>query len=258
MKTAIFVPARLASTRLHQKLLVAIQGKPVVLWVAQRIRDQVPDIPLYFAVDDERFVEILSEAGFEAIMTGSHHTCGTDRIAEANGRVEAELAINIQGDQPLVTAAQIGHLVSLVEGGAPMATLGIPLGEYAAFCNRSPEDVYRDPRDVKLLCGQDGNAVYFSRAPVPFFRDHDGGYDEDSAQGCPLLIHEGLYAYTAEFLQIFASLPPGPLERAEKLEQLRAIEHGYRIEVGVSYDPYIEIDTLEQARDFERHLRRQA
>jgi 3-deoxy-manno-octulosonate cytidylyltransferase (CMP-KDO synthetase) len=256
MKTAIFVPARLASTRLHQKLLVEIQGKPVVLWIAQRIRDQVPDIALYFAVDDERFVEILSDAGFEAIMTGAHHTCGTDRIAEANRHVAADVAINVQGDQPLVTAAQIHQLVALVEGGALMATLGIPLPEYAAFCKREVDAVYRDPRDVKLACGRDGNAVYFSRAPVPYFRDAHGAWDPASAETCSLLVHEGLYAYSAEFLQTFASLPPGPLESAEKLEMLRAMEHGYRIAVGISHDPYLEIDTLEQARDFESYLER--
>lgn len=254
MKTAIFVPARLASTRLHQKLLVEVQGKPVVLWVADRIRSQVPEMRLYFAVDDERFVELLDDAGFDAIMTGSTHSCGTDRIAEANRSIQAEQVINVQGDQPLVTAAQIHQLVALIDGGAQMATLGIPLEEYAAFCKREPDAVYRDPRDVKLICDKDGYAVYFSRAAIPHFRDADGGYDESAASACPVLIHEGLYAYTAAFLETFSQLPPGPLETGEKLEMLRASEHGYRIAVGISYDPYLEIDTPEQAREFERLL----
>ena len=254
MKTAILVPARLASTRLHEKMLHAIHGKPVLQWVAERIRDEVPEIPLYFAVDDERLRELLAQCGFESIMTDAAHTCGTDRIAEANRTVRAENVINVQGDQALVTGAQIRNQVELIEGDADMATLGIPIDAYAEFNKRNIDDVYKDPGDVKLICDRNGNAIYFSRAPIPYFRDSGGTYVAASADASPVLIHLGLYAYTAEFLQRFSSLTPGYLETAEKLEMLRATEHGYRIAVGVSNDPYIEIDTLEQARDFERYL----
>ena len=254
MKTAILVPARLASTRLHEKMLHAIHGKPVLQWVAERIRDEVPEIPLYFAVDDERLRELLAQSGFEAIMTDAAHTCGTDRIAEANRTVRAENVINVQGDQALVTAAQIRRLVELIEGDADMATLGTPIDAYAEFNKRNVDDVYKDPGDVKLVCDRNGNAIYFSRAPIPYFRDSDGDYDVGTSDTTPVLIHLGLYAYTSDFLQKFSSLAPGSLETAEKLEMLRATEHGYRIAVGVCNDPYIEIDTLEQARDFERYL----
>ncbi len=254
MKTAILVPARLASTRLHEKMLHAIHGKPVLQWVAERIRDEVPEIPLYFAVDDERLRELLAQSGFEAIMTDAAHTCGTDRIAEANRTVRAENVINVQGDQALVTGAQIRRLVELIDGDADMATLGIPIGAYAKFNSRNVDDVYKDPGDVKLVCDRNGNAIYFSRAPIPYFRDSGGAYDAAMADDSPVLIHLGLYAYTADFLERFSSLAPGHLETAEKLEMLRATEHGYRIAVGISNDPYIEIDTLEQARDFERYL----
>ena len=254
MKTAILVPARLASTRLPEKMLHGIHGKPVLQWVAERIRDEAPEFPLYFAVDDERLRTLLTDAGFEAIMTDVAHTCGTDRIAEANRLVQADYVINVQGDQALVTGAQIRSLAQLIEGGVDMATLGTPLEVYAAFNKRTPDDVYTDSGDVKLVCGNDGNAIYFSRAPIPYFRDADGAYTP-SADGTPaVLIHLGLYAYTAEFLEAFSSLPPGRLESAEKLEMLRAAENGYSIAVAVSDDPYIEIDTLEQARDFERYL----
>ncbi len=258
MKAAILVPARLASTRLHEKMLHAIHGKPVLLWVAERIRTEVPDTPLYFAVDDERLRSLLAESGFETIMTDAAHTCGTDRIAEANRIVQAETVINVQGDQALVTGSQIRGLQKLIEGDANMATLGTPLEIYAKFNARDVEDVYNDPQDVKLICDRNGNAVYFSRAPIPYFRNSGGAYDSVAAISCPVLIHLGLYAYTADFLQTFAALEPGNLETAEKLEMLRATENGYRIAVGVSEDPYIEIDTLEQARDFERHLDRQS
>lgn len=256
MKTAILVPARLGSTRLHEKMLHAINGKPVLQWVAERIREQVPEIPLYFAVDDERLRELLTRTGFDAVMTSAGHSCGTDRIAEANRGIEAENVINVQGDQALVSAAQIRALVQLIEGDAEMATLGTPLELYAQFNDRSVDDVYNDPGDVKLVCDRIGNAIYFSRAPIPYFRDSGGSFDTGAANANLVLIHLGLYAYTAEFLETFSSLEPGRLETAEKLEMLRATEHGYRIAVGVSNDPYIEIDTLEQARDFERHLQK--
>jgi 3-deoxy-manno-octulosonate cytidylyltransferase (CMP-KDO synthetase) len=258
MKTAILVPARLASTRLHEKMLHAIHGKPVLQWVAERIRAEVPEIPLYFAVDDERLRELLAQIGFEAIMTDASHTCGTDRIAEANRTVKADNVINVQGDQALVTAAQIRRLVELIEADAEMATLGIPIGAYAEFNKRKVDDVYKDPGDVKLVCDRNGNAIYFSRAPIPYFRDSGGAYDAAMADDCPVLIHLGLYAYTSEFLERFSSLTPGHLEIAEKLEMLRATEHGCRIAVGISNDPYIEIDTLEQAREFERYLEKES
>ena len=254
MKTAILVPARLASTRLHEKMLHTIHGKPVLQWVAERIREQAPEIPLFFAVDDQRLVDLLAQSGFEAIMTSADHTCGTDRIAEANRTVGADNVINIQGDQALVTGAQIRKLVTLIEGDTRMATLGTPLEVYARFNERSVDDVYKDAGDVKLICDKDGNAIYFSRSPIPYFRDAGGAYDNAAANACPLLVHLGLYAYTATFLRTFSSLAPSSLETAEKLEMLRATENGYRISVGVSDDPYIEIDTLEQARDYERYL----
>jgi 3-deoxy-manno-octulosonate cytidylyltransferase (CMP-KDO synthetase) len=257
MKTAILVPARLASTRLHEKMLHAIHGKPVLQWVAERIRHEAPDIPLFFAVDDERLRELLAQSGFEAIMTGKEHTCGTDRIAEANRTVGAENVINIQGDQALVTGAQIRSLVELIEGDADMATLGTPLELYAKFNKRSVNDVYNDPGDVKLVRDTTGNAIYFSRAPIPYFRDSGGAFDT-RADSQLVLIHLGLYAYTAKFLETFSSLKPGKLETAEKLEMLRATEYGYRIAVDVSNDPYIEIDTLEQARDYEQYLQKQS
>lgn len=254
MKTAILVPARLASTRLHEKMLHAIDGKPVLQWVAERIRDEVPEIPLYFAVDDERIREVLAQSGFQAIMTDASHTCGTDRIAEANRTVKADNVTNVQGDQVLVTAAQIRRLAELLEGDADMATLGIPIDAYAEFNQRKVDDVYKDPGDVKIVCDRNGDAIYFSRAPIPYFRNSRGAYDVGTSDSAPVLIHLGLYAYTSEFLQRFSSLAPGNLETAEKLEMLRVTEHGYRIAVGICNDPYIEIDTPEQVRDFERYL----
>lgn len=254
MKTAILVPARLASTRLPEKMLHGILGKPVLQRVAERIRAEAPEFPLYFAVDDERLRRLLADAGFEAIMTDVAHTCGTDRIAEANRTVQAEYVINVQGDQALVTGAQIRTLAALIESGPDMATLGTPLETYARFNRRDPGEVYADPGDVKLVCDNAGKAIYFSRAPIPYFRDSDGAYTPAGDASPTVLIHLGLYAYTEKFLDTFSSLAPGRLESAEKLEMLRATENGHAIAVGITEDPYIEIDTLEQARDFERFL----
>jgi 3-deoxy-manno-octulosonate cytidylyltransferase (CMP-KDO synthetase) len=246
MKFAIIVPARLASTRLTRKLLYEVMGKPVILWTAERIRSQAPEFPLYFAVDSEILLKLLSNAGYEVIMTDSRHACGTDRIAEANRLLHAEYAINVQGDEPTVTGEQIRQLATLIERDVEMATLGTPL--------RREEDYY-NPNHVKLLCDAEGRAIYFSRAPIPYFRDSYGAFDSAAAEQCPVLIHLGLYAYRGDFLEAFSKMPPGKIEEMEKLEMLRALERGYRIAVGISDDFLIEIDTLEQALEFEQFVK---
>ncbi len=246
MKFAIIVPARLASTRFPWKLLHEVMGKPVLLWTADRIRSEAPEFPLYFAVDSDILQNVLEDAGYQAIATDPGHTCGTDRIAEANRLVQAEYVINVQGDEPTVTGEQIRRLAALVEEDVAMATLGTPL--------RNVED-YFNPNHVKLVCDREGRAIYFSRAPIPYFRDSHGAFDAVAAASCPILIHLGLYAYRGDFLETFSKMPPGKLEDLEKLEMLRVLEHGSRIAVGVSEDFLIEIDTVEQAREFEQFLK---
>ncbi len=243
MKTAIIVPARIGSTRFPQKLLHEIRGKPVLVWTADRIRSEAPEFPLYFAVDNQKLAEVLKQAGYDALMTDTAHTCGTDRIAEANRKLQAEHVINVQADEPMVTGGQIRQLAQLIQGDADMATLGTPL--------RYDKD-YRNPNHVKLICDTNGYAIYFSRAPIPYFRDSQGTFESELAAEAPILIHLGLYAYTGMFLQAFSTLPAGRLERLEKLEMLRVLEQGHRIAVGVTTDSLIEIDTPEQAVLFEQ------
>lgn len=242
MKHAIIVPARVASTRFPQKLLHEVRGKPVLLWTADRIRSEAPEYPLWFAVDSEPLGKLLKEAGYQAVMTDPAHTCGTDRIAEANRTIGAELVINVQADEPLVTGAQIRKLAELIEGETEMATLGTPL---------KFEHDYTNPNHVKLVCDKQGHAMYFSRAAIPYFRDSQGAFEAEKAAAIPVLIHLGLYAYKGAFLEAFSKMPPGKLEQAEKLEMLRALEHGHSIAVGVTEDSLIEIDTVEQAAEFE-------
>ena len=244
-QTAIIVPARLASTRFPNKLLHSIKGRSLIIHVAERIRSEVPEIPLVFAVDDEQLKDELSQGGFDSLMTSSSHSSGTDRIAEANRKIGAKFVINIQGDEPLVTADQIRKLASLVQEGAKMATL--------ATVFIKPTD-FQDPNQVKVVIGKTNNALYFSRAPLPYFRDEHGKPKEDSLAHHLCYHHLGMYAYEAEFLETFASLPPGRLEQLERLEQLRVLENGYQIAVGMTTDPSVGIDTPEDAERFAEFL----
>ena len=243
MNVAIIVPARIGSTRFPKKLLHKIKDKPVIVWTADRIKKEAPEFPLFFAVDHESLADVLRRDGYDVIMTDPAHTCGTDRIAEANRRLQAQYVVNVQADEPLVTGGQIRQLVELIQRHTDMATLGTPL--------RYDKD-YRNPNHVKLVCDDRGYAIYFSRAPIPYLRDTHGAFDPELAAEIPVLIHLGLYAYTGSFLERFCTLTPGKLERVEKLEMLRAMERGHRIKVGVTKEALIEIDTVEQAVEFEQ------
>lgn len=244
-KTAIIVPCRLESTRFPRKLLHQIKGRPLLLWVADRIAQQAPELPLYFAVDDPLLADCVASKGYHAILTAVHHQSGTDRIAEANRTVGAEHIINVQADEPLVSGAQLRTLANLIAGPAAMATLGTPFKTAADFQN---------PNQVKVVFGGDGRALYFSRSPMPYCRDRAGVVDDAWVQANPCFKHLGLYAYKADLLERFAKLPMGRLEQIEKLEQLRVLENGYDIAVGVTADPTIGVDTPEDAVKFERWL----
>jgi 3-deoxy-manno-octulosonate cytidylyltransferase (CMP-KDO synthetase) len=244
-KTAIVVPCRLESTRFPRKLLHAIRGKPLVLWVAERIALQAPEFPLWFAVDHDLLRAPLAAAGFSTILTAPTHQSGTDRLAEANRTVRADFVINVQADEPLVTGAQIRRLAELIAGPVAMATLATPFQTAADFAN---------PNQVKVVMRNDGRALYFSRSPMPYARDRAGAVDDAWVATHPCHRHLGLYAYKADLLERFAKLPVGRLEQIEKLEQLRVLENGYDIAVGFTADPTIGVDTPEDAARFERLL----
>jgi len=243
---AIIVPARLASTRFPRKLLHAIRGKPLLLWTADRVRAAAPDVPLWFAVDDERLRTVLDDAGYQVLMTDPAHSTGTDRIAEANRTIGAEYVINVQADEPMVTGEQIGQLARLIRDDEVMATLGTPV--------TNPDD-FTDPTKAKCVLDAAGHALYFSRAPIPYPRETEGAFDPTLATESAVLIHLGLYAYRGDFLDAFSQLPPGRLEEIERLEMLRALEYGYRIAVGVTGDASVGIDTRAQADAFEARLK---
>ena len=242
-KPSIIVPARLASSRFPRKLLHEVRGKPIILWTAERIRAVAPEFPLYFAVEDAELGDCLKRAGFEAVLTRADHPSGTDRLAEANASIGASAVINVQGDEPLVTGEQIRALAEGLREGIAISTLAIPF--------ERPED-FENPNQVKVVRDRSGVALYFSRSPIPFARGQT--VDGQWLAAHPCHRHLGLYAYDADFLDKFSTLEPGFLETIEKLEQLRAMEHGYRIHVGITDQATIGIDTPEDVERFEAHL----
>ncbi|MGA2446278.1 MAG: 3-deoxy-manno-octulosonate cytidylyltransferase [Opitutaceae bacterium] len=246
--TAIIVPCRLESTRFPRKLLHPIKGKPLLQWVAERLATQAPEFPLYFAVDHELLRDAVAAHGFNAIMTSPAHPSGTDRLAEANRTVRADRVINVQADEPLVTGAQIRELARLIGGAAPMATLATPFKRVVDFSN---------PNQVKVVFDRNGRALFFSRSRLPFSRELGLTIDDAWVAANPCYKHLGLYAYQAELLKKFPTLPPGRYEQIEKLEQLRVLENGYEIMVGVTEDQTIGVDTPEDARRFEQVLEAQ-
>lgn len=242
---AIIVPCRLESTRFPRKLLHPIKGKPLVLWVAERITAQAPDFPLWFAVDDELLAECIEGAGFRAIMTDASHQSGTDRLAEANRTVRASYVLNVQADEPLVTGAQLQALAKLIQGDCPMATLCTPFKRVVDFYNTN---------QVKVVMSETKRALYFSRSRMPYSRDLGLTIDDAWVAANPCFKHLGLYAYKADFLEKFVRMAPGKLEQIEKLEQLRVLENGYPIGIDVTEDPTIGVDTPEDAKKFEAWL----
>ena len=242
---AIIVPCRLESTRFPRKLLHLIRGKPLVRWVAEQITAQMPELPLYFAVDDPLLAGALEPHGFRTIATATIHQSGTDRLAEANRTVGARFVLNVQADEPLVSRAQLQALADLIHGDAPLATLATRFRRAEDFAN---------PNQVKVVLSQQGRALYFSRSPMPYARDRAGAVDGEWLAAHACYKHLGLYAYHADFLERFTQLPAGRLEQIEKLEQLRALENGAAIAVGLTEDPSVGVDTPEDAVKFERLL----
>lgn len=245
-QTAIIVPCRLESTRFPRKLLHPIRGRPLLLWVAERIAREAPEWPLWFAVDHELLRDCVDRAGFRALMTSDEHRSGTDRIAEANRTVRAEHIINVQADEPMVTGAQIRALERMLAEGAPMATLATRFRHAADFAN---------PNQVKVVIAPaTRRALLFSRSPIPYARDSNGAVDDAWVRANPCFRHLGLYGYHADLLEKFADLPQGRLEQIEKLEQLRVLENGHAIACEVTDDPTIGVDTPEDVVRFERAL----
>lgn len=209
------IPARYGSTRLPGKALKLIFGKPMIQRVYERALLAHRLNSVCVATDDERIAQVVESFGGQAVMTSPDHPSGTDRLAEATRAMDADIVVNIQGDQPFLDPVMIDEAAQplLDDPALPMATLMHPV--------HRPEDL-QDPSVVKVVVDLAGNALYFSRSLIPYPR-----------QQVPHTVqeHVGLYVYRREFLQKLAQLPPTPLEQVESLEQLRVLEHGFRLRV---------------------------
>ena len=209
------IPARYASTRLPGKALCLIAGKPMVQRVLERSRAARALDEVWVATDDERIVRAVEQAGGRAILTSPNHSSGTDRLAEAVQKLPADIVVNIQGDQPFLDPLMIEEAAQplLEDPDLPMATLMHALSGAEDLAN---------PHVVKVVVNRAGNALYFSRSLIPYPR-HPVAH--------VVYEHVGLYVYRREFLLTLAQLPPTLLEQVESLEQLRVLEHGYRLRV---------------------------
>mgnify|MGYP001047578686 FL=1 len=214
MRVLGVIPARYGSTRLPGKPLLDLAGKPMIQWVYERARQARLLERLLVATDDERIVAAVEKFGGEARMTSPDHPTGSDRIAEVVRDIECEAVVNVQGDEPLIDPQVIDLATQalLDDTSVSMSTLMICIGEEEA----------RDRNVTKVVVDGNGFALYFSAAPIPCHRAETGhGWRK----------HIGLYVYRRDFLLLYPTLPRTPLEQTEKLEQLRALEHGYRIKV---------------------------
>jgi 3-deoxy-manno-octulosonate cytidylyltransferase (CMP-KDO synthetase) len=241
----VVIPARYGSTRLQGKPLLDIAGQPMVVRVAKAAR-RSQATGVWIATDDERIAAAVRQHGFDVVMTSADHQSGTDRIAEVADRLQwndADIVVNVQGDEPLVEPAVIDAVAGALRGDpdAAMATAAHPLTSVEDFFN---------PNVVKVVCDVRGRALYFSRAPIPWDRDRFAESRAVMPADLPAQRHIGLYAYRAGFLRRFGQLDSAPLERSESLEQLRALWHGYPIQVvTLHHRPASGVDTVE---DLER------
>ncbi|MBD3766909.1 MAG: 3-deoxy-manno-octulosonate cytidylyltransferase [Gammaproteobacteria bacterium] len=234
MKKIAFIPARYGSTRFPAKPLALIAGKPLIVHVYERVAAAKGLNGVYVATDDERIADAVAHLGAPAILTKLPAHTGTDRLAEAAAQVglsDNDLIINVQGDQPLVHPNSVEDVMRPFlddyDGSFAMTTL--------AYAITDAREIH-DPKDVKMTFDAYGNALYFSRAAIPFGRDH---------WQHPVYKHLGIYAYTKAFVDNFNQLKPGLLEEVEKLEQLRVLENGQRIRVVVTAHDSLEVDLPE-------------
>jgi 3-deoxy-manno-octulosonate cytidylyltransferase (CMP-KDO synthetase) len=223
----IVIPARWGATRFPGKSLALLQRKPLVQWVWEAARKSKVASRVVVATDDRRIAEAVTGFGGEFVMTKKSHASGTDRMAEVAAKVPGKIFINAQGDEPLLQAAVIDELVKKL-GTAPMGTLVHELTD-----NRD----FQDPNCVKVVCDAKMNALYFSRAPIPFVKGDDHppsqGFGATGRMPRPVKVwrHIGIYAFQREALRQFVGWKRGVLERAESLEQLRALENGMKVRV---------------------------
>ena len=226
MKTLAVIPARYASQRFPGKPLADLAGKPMIWWVHRAVMESQVFDEVIVATEDQRIADVVNDFGGQAAMTDPNHATGTDRVAEVAKSSDAQVVANVQGDLPTVTSEALKKLIEPFARASStvMSTLACPL----------PENGVEDLNTVKVVCDQQGNALYFSRSPIPHFR---------TPGPAPVYQHLGLYAFSRQFLFEYATWPSTPLEQRESLEQLRVLENGYRIALGLIDRPLGEVNT---------------
>lgn len=250
------IPARYGSTRFEGKPLADILGKPMIQWVYEAVCQAKGLDEVLVATDDERIRQGVLAFGGQVVMTSAAHRTGTDRVAEVARSLEAEIVVNVQGDEPLIKGALIDEAVRVLLSGPeiPMASLMTPMREVEEWLN---------PNVAKVVVDQDGFALYFSRSPIPFPRDLHPTITSPRPFGnrrrLPHAVfkHIGLYVFRRPFLLRFSRMKPTPLEQLEKLEQLRALERGYRIRMAVvDYEPVC-VDTPDDLKKVIARMKRE-
>lgn len=253
LKFIVIIPARYSSSRFPGKPLAKIGGKEMIIRVCEQASKACVDVAV--ATDDVRIAECVEKAGFRAVMTSENHRSGTDRVMEAyrNLGSDADVVINVQGDEPFIDPDQIRTLMDIFyqKPASRIATLARPFNKERGF------EALFDPNLVKLTRSSAGRALYFSRSIIPYVRGVDWKQWLDNAD---FLTHVGIYAYRSDVLSEITKLPASALEKAESLEQLRWLEAGYSIEVGTTESATVGIDTpedLEEAEKMLKEIRRQ-
>jgi 3-deoxy-manno-octulosonate cytidylyltransferase (CMP-KDO synthetase) len=252
-KISAVIPARYGSTRFEGKPLADILGKPMIQYVYEGVRESKLIDEVIVATDDQRIMEAVNSFGGKAVMTSPTHFTGTDRVAEVAKKLKSEIIVNVQGDEPLIKGNIVDKAISplLTDDTLQMSTLMTRIEEVRDWLN---------PHIVKVVVDQKNFALYFSRSPIPFPRELNIGRLESNPFGTnrPLpkrvFKHIGVYVFRRKFLLLFSKMKPTPLEKLEKLEQLRALENGYRIKVNpVDYEPLC-VDTPEDIQKVKAFL----
>jgi 3-deoxy-manno-octulosonate cytidylyltransferase (CMP-KDO synthetase) len=244
-KVVALIPARYDSVRFPGKVLCELEGKPLIQWVWERASQARTPQEVAVATDDERVQEAVERFGGKVIMTSKDHQSGTDRLAEAVAFTTADVIVNVQGDEPLIHPESIDLAVQAIldDESVPMTSLKKEIADYREYVN---------PHVVKVVCNNQEEALYFSRSPIPHYRDReellkkweDTGRRPESLLPPPYK-HLGLYVYETDFLSALTRIPLSDLEKAEKLEQLRALAWGFRIKVVTTPHDSIGVDTPE-------------
>jgi 3-deoxy-manno-octulosonate cytidylyltransferase (CMP-KDO synthetase) len=248
MAFTVIIPARMASTRLPDKPMADLGGKPMIVRVAERASESGAR-NVIVATDHIDVLNACERHGVAVHMTRVDHPSGTDRIAEVAlklGLAPDDVVVNVQGDEPLVDPQLIAATAALISAAVPMATVAHPITEMSDLFN---------PNVVKVVLDRFGRALNFSRAPIPWHRDGFATSRERMPEGYVALRHIGLYAYSNRFLQLYPTLPVAPLERTEALEQLRAMWHGHAIAVHLTdRSPHAGVDTAEDLARVREHF----